>query len=384
MKKIAVLHVIGRRPQGGIGTFLYNITKNIDQSKFQFDFLINASGDSGEFDDKMKALGSNVYVLPELKYKNALSYFRRLKSFYEKNHGYNIIHVHSANIAIFNYWAARKYTNNYFAVHSHSTKYSDKFVNSVRNYLLYFPVKRIADLYFACSNPTAKFMFGKNIVKEKSVHIIKNAINIKEFLFNNNIRETVRKNLRIKDQLIIGHVGAFVPVKNHEFIIDIFFEIIKFDNQAFLILVGTGELEEKIKKKVNELNLGNSVRFLGRRSDINELMQAFDVFLMPSKFEGVPLVGVEAQASGLPCVFSDSITKEIKIIEESLFVELRESPEVWAEKILTLSRYTRYKRRNTSNELIEAGYEIHNSAMQLQEIYSNLIGKDENFNHNNF
>lgn len=372
MKKIKILHVIGKRPQGGIGTFLYNITKNIDRSKFQFDFLINANSDYGEFDNKMNAIGSKVYILPELKYKNTLTYLKQLKAFYLKNEGYDIIHIHSANIAIFNYWALKKYKNKYIAVHSHSTKYSDKLMNSIRNYFLHSPVKGIANILFACSEPAAKFMFGNNVMQRDDIHIIKNSINVDDYLFDKIIRNKIRKSLEIENQLIIGHVGAFVPVKNHEFIIDVFYQLRKIDNQAVLVLVGTGELEQKIKKKVKDLDLENSVKFLGRRSDVKSLMQAFDVFLMPSKFEGVPLVGIEAQASSLPCVFSDSITKEVKIIEESIFISLVDSPKKWAEKLLSLREC---KRRNTFLELIEAGYEINSSVSQLQEIYSTVINK---------
>lgn len=370
-KKVRVLHVIGKRPQGGVGTFLYNITKYIDKSKFQFDFLINANGESGEFDEKMKALSSNVYVLSELKNKNVLLYYKQLKSFYALNYNYDIIHIHSANIAIFNFWLTRKLKNKYIAVHAHSTKYSDKFINSIRNFFLHLPIKKIADIFFACSEPAAQFMFGKKVVEKKRFHIIKNSIDSKEFLYNESIRKKIRNDLDITSQLTIGHVGAFVPVKNHEFIIDIFFEIKKLNNQAILVLVGTGELEGKIKRKVEELDLTNSVKFLGRRADVNRLMQAFDLFLMPSKFEGVPLVGVEAQAAGLPCIFSDSITKDIEIIEDTVFMSLNELPNTWAKKILECNKIS--QRRDTHQKIADAGYEINNEVQKLEKYYMNLL-----------
>ena len=141
MKKTRVLHVVGKRPRGGIGTFLYNITQNIDREKFEFDFLINGDNEKGEFDKKMNLLGSNVYVLPELKYRNTLIYYKNLKEFYSANNNYDIVHIHSANIAVFNYFILKKYKKISIAVHSHSTKYSDKILNSIRNYFLHIPIK---------------------------------------------------------------------------------------------------------------------------------------------------------------------------------------------------------------------------------------------------
>ena len=369
-KKIKVLHVIGKRPQGGIGTFLYNITEKIDHSKFEFEFLINGSSEPGEFDKKMKMLGANVHVLPELKYKNTFLYLKSLEEFYLKHHDYDVIHIHSAILTLFNYWANKKYGNAIIAVHSHSTKYSDKFLNSIRNYFLHYPVKRIADAFFACSNSAANFLFGKTDKVKKEVYIIQNSIEVEKYKFDPEVRSEVRRKLDIKNRLVVGHVGAFLPVKNHEFIIDIFFELKKIEKNALLILVGTGELEDKIKNKVKKLDLANSVLYLGRRTDVHDLMQAFDVFILPSQFEGVPLVGVEAQASGLPCIFSSAITCDIKVLSCAKFIDLSAGSMYWAKEI---QKSSKYYRNDTSEELISAGYDIQNSVAKLQESYSSVV-----------
>jgi glycosyltransferase involved in cell wall biosynthesis len=370
-KKIKVLHVVGKRPLGGIGTFLYNLNKFVDHSKFSFDFLINGTDENGEFDEKVKVLGSNVYTLPKLDSQNFIFYLKELKSFYEKNHDYDIIHIHSVNIAIFNYILLKKYKGDHIiAVHSHSTKYSDKFFNSLRNRLLTLPLKYITDLFFACSDSAANSIFGRDIVEKKGVNIINNSIDTHQFRFDESIRREMRNKLNIDSQLVVGHVGAFTPVKNHDFIIDIFYELKKINNHAVLILIGTGQLEEKIRMKIKKLNLTKSVKLLGSRKDVNKLMQAFDVFLMPSKFEGVPLVGLEAQASGLPCVFSDTITEEIKLTHMVSYLDLNMPPQEWAYQILES-----YKSSNKSDAIAtikKAGYDIRGNVKELEEIYINI------------
>ncbi|WP_214744402.1 glycosyltransferase family 1 protein [Exiguobacterium sp. s189] len=366
-KKIKVLHVIGLRPQGGVGTFLYNITKYIDHSLFHFDFLFNSNELNGEFDSEVKKYGSNVYVLPELKYKNTLMYLKELSEFYKKNNEYDIIHIHSPNIALFNYVFAKKINKVSFAVHSHSTKYSDKYINSIRNLILNFPVNSITDIKLACSESAAQFMFGRKALENKLTHILPNAIESDRYKYNPFIRNDVRKELGIDEQLVIGHVGSFLSVKNHDFLIDVFLEVKKIKKNSLLVLVGEGETKSRIIEKVKHLNLTDSVKFLGQRADVNNLMQAFDIFVMPSKFEGVPLVGVEAQASGLPCVFSNTITKDIKILDKVEFVCLSEDTQVWAKKIISNSEYP----RNVESKMIEnAGYDINVLKNKLEQVYS--------------
>ena len=217
-------------------------------------------------------------------------------------------------------------------------------------------------------------MFGKEDLKYNRVNIIKNAINTNEFSYNELVRQRMREELKLEDNLIIGHVGAFMPVKNHEFIINIFMEIKKINNNSILLLAGSGELEDKIKCKVKQLGLEDSIKFLGRRNDINSLMQAFDIFLMPSKFEGVPLVGVEAQTSGLPCFFSSSITKEIKIIRDSFFIDLELGAKYWAKIIVEFYKKNIDRDRSIYiKDVVESGYDIKESVKKIEEVYKNYM-----------
>lgn len=368
--KIKILHVIGKRPKGGVGTFLINMHSNIDRSKIQFDYLINAPTPDGIFDIKVKALGGKVFVLPELRYKNIFKYLKELVHFFRENHDYKIIHVHSVNIAVFNFIIAKKYGIMYRIAHSHSVKYSDKVINSIRNFFLQLPVKRLANSYFACSIEAGVFLFGRKNVEENKVFIAKNAIEPMKFRYDNSIRERVRKKMLIDGKMVIGHVGAFLPVKNHSYLIDIFKEVYKKNNQAILILVGYGELEEEIKNKVNKLNLDKAVMFMGFRDDVYELMQVFDVFILPSLFEGLPLVGIEAQAAGLPCIFSETITQEVKITDLVVFKSIKAPPQEWADQIFECE--THVQRSDTLSCIIEGGFEVRSVAEKLQRIYLDL------------
>lgn len=366
---VRVLHVLGKRPVGGVGTFLINMHKNIDRSKVQFDYLMNASYEEGEFDKTVKSLGGNVYILPELSYKNTLSYLKNLNVFFKKyNLKYNIIHVHSVNIGIFNFMLAKKYGIKYRIAHSHSSRYSDSFFKSLRNFLLQIPINRLSNIYFACSKKASDFLFGeKNYNK---VYIAKNAIETEKFIFDEDIRNDLRKKMNIEGKFVIGHIGAFLPVKNHEFIIDVFSEVYKNNQNAILILIGDGKLKEDMERKVKLLNLEKKVMFLGARTDVNKLMNVLDIFILPSLFEGMPLVGIEAQTNGLPCIFSESITKEIKIINNVRFKSIDENYKSWA---LEICNYEGLKRDNNSaKQVIEAGYDVKEVSNKLQDFYINL------------
>lgn len=372
--KIRVLHVIGKRPKGGIGTFLQNVTKYINKDEFQFDFLINGSPIPREFDERMNELGSNVYVLPELSYRSTFHYLKSLNDFYKKRNKYKIVHIHSPNIAIFNYIFVRIYSSAKIAIHSHSTKFSDKTINSIRNFILHLPIRVIADIKFACNHASSVFMYGKKATNNGSVNIVKNGIETERYAFNNRVREAMRLELNAGDSFLIGHVGAFVPVKNHDFLIEMFVEVLKLEPKAVLVLVGDGELHDSIHNKVKKLGINDSVRLLGRRQDVDKIMQALDAFVLPSKFEGMPLVGIEAQASGLPCFFSGSISKELDITEEVYFIDLGAYPIIWSKKIIEYAKINQSnkKREKAFREVIDKQYDITGTVKSIESVYKSL------------
>lgn len=369
-KKIKVLHIIGRYPKGGVGTFLKNMNSNIDLSKIQFDYLINESVNKNDFEIEVSKYGGKVYKLPKLSYVNTFKYLKALKKHYKENNEYIAVHVHSVNIALFNFYFAKKNGIKNLIAHSHSTKSSDSISKRIRNYFLLLPVKVFATNFFACSKEAAIFLFGKKNFSNNKVKIIKNAINTNDFSFNPKLRSIIRNKYSWNDKIVIGHVGNFIPVKNHVFLIDIFMEIYNANNNAILVLVGEGELLENIKSKVNRLGIEASVIFLGVRKDVNYLMQGFDTFLLPSKYEGVPLVGVEAQASGLPCFLSKDISKEIVLTNLVEFLDIRAKPKVWANEILDYLKTN--QRNNTVKSIISSGYDIRMEAKKLEQYYKQL------------
>ena len=199
-----------------------------------------------------------------------------------------------------------------------------------------------------------------------------NAIDLNKFKYDSKLGMKKRKELKInKDTLVIGHIGRFVEQKNHRFLIDIFNEIHKKEKDSILLLAGQGPLIDEIKKKVEDLNLNNSVRFLGQRNDANELYQAFDVFLLPSLYEGLPVVGIEAQATGNLCYFSDDMTKETKILDSTVFMSLTNTAEEWADRLL--ENVKSFKKHDTTDEVSKYGFNIEEEASKLELYYMELI-----------
>ena len=230
-------------------------------------------------------------------------------------------------------------------------------------------LKKYATDYFACSKLAGEWLFGKENVENGKVKIIHNAVDYQKFKMNEEVRNSIRKELNIEDKLVIGHVGRFTNQKNHTFLIDIFNEIHKKNSNSVLMLVGIGEKEDEIKEKVKKLEIEQNVLFMGFQDNVNELMWAMDVFLMPSLYEGLPVVGVEAQATGMPCFMSkDVVTDEVKITEGVKFISLNETAEKWAEEILNSD----LERKDTRDDLKKAGYFIDDMAGELADFYKKV------------
>lgn len=368
---IKVLQVnAGTKGYGGVSAIVFNIYKNIDKEKVQFDFLSPNKTTYGIHRKDIEKMGGNIYELNIDKNKiiNKVLLSRRLNECLRKNK-YDIIHINSGSF-FFNLQVAmiaKKNRIKRIIVHSHNTL-NEK--NKIKNLIvkIFKPVLNYyATDFMACSKKAATAMFTKKVATQKTI-IIKNGINIDKFKFNEIIREKIRKELNIEDNfVVIGHVGRFVPQKNHDFLIDCFNEIYKLNKNTVLLLIGEGELEEKIKEKVSKLNLHNNVKFLGLRKNVNEIMQAMDVFVLPSLYEGLPIVGIEAQAAGLKCVMSDTITSEVDITNNVQFLNLEaDSLSKWSKEIL---KYSNFDRKEIYKDIITSGYDIKSTADMVLKIY---------------
>lgn len=366
---IRILEVF-REPiaNGGQESFLMNMYRNIDREKVQMDFMTPFTCDNNKMKKEIIDMGGRVYSYNYPFGKNNNQVFKKCMTDFMKKHKYNTVHIHSGSTYALMEGSkiARLSGVKNIIVHSHcggfaNIKYYIIKTLSIQK-LLKYPTH-----YCACSKLAAEWKFPKKIIKNNSYEIIKNAIDLERFSFDRKIRSVYRERYNFQEKFVVGHIGRFAIQKNHEFLIDIFEQICKLKENAELVLIGDGELKDKIIEKVKKKNLQERVHFWGIRSDTAELLNMMDIFVLPSFFEGLPVVGVEAQATGLPVICSDKIAKELPISSLSYFIPLEKSPKEWAKKIVEI--YDHYDRNETKEEMAAAGYDIKLAAKQLECFY---------------
>lgn len=365
---IRVLHVVTQMDRAGMESRVMDIYRNIDKSILQFDFLTHYEG-TGDYDEEIKRLGGRIYKVcknsPIKLYKNN----KQIRKILHENPEYKIIHSHLNAFSTFPLLAGKMSNVQIRIAHSRTA-------GSVKDWKLIFRevskffLKSQCTHMFACSKLAGNWLFGKSAMETSKVKIINNAIDAENYVYDEEIRKNIRSNLGLNNKFVIGHVGRFAKPKNHEFLIDIFFEITKLKNDAVLVLVGVGELMGSIKNKVNSLGIGEKVMFLGKRDDVQNILQAIDIFVFPSIYEGLPGAVVEAQASGLKCIISDSISNEVAFTDLVNVISIDNPPIVWAQEIISNSNY---KRRNTYDEVRKNGFDVKTVADYLTEFYISTL-----------
>lgn len=361
---IRVAQIIGKWHGGGVEAVVMNYYRHVDRSKVQFDFFCDSDSTCIPYEEINK-LGGRVIIIPP--YQKIFRYLNELKKLF-KNNEYKIVHSHISTLSVFPLYAAKKAGVPVRIAHSHSTSNKKEWKKNILKNLLRPFSKKYATDYFCCSELAGRYLFGNRCYDDGKVFLLKNAIDVNRFQFNSDIRNLKRKELEInEDTLIIGHVGRFVTQKNHSFLIEIFSELLKIHSNSKLLLVGKGPLFDEINRKVDRLNLSDKVIFLGQRADVNELYQAFDAVILPSLYEGLVVVLVEAQCAGLPCLSSTEISNETQITENLKLISLKEPASEWAKEILKL--YTNHKRCQTLNKLNLSGYNINIEAIKLEKFY---------------
>jgi glycosyltransferase involved in cell wall biosynthesis len=364
MKPIRILQVVTVMNRGGLETMLMNYYRQIDKAKIQFDFLVHRE-EEGHYDNEILNMGGRIFKMPPIKPGNYKRYFQKLNQFFLKHNDYKVVHSHINENSSFVLKTAKKAGIPCRIVHSHISNLGLDYKLPFRIFAR-LAMKDNPNKFFACSREAGKWLFGEDKTNDRNLVVLNNAVNVDEFIFRDKIRGEVRRQLGVKeDQLLIGHVGRFNKQKNHHYLIDIFKVLHDKNPDSILVLVGDGHLRAQIEKKVERLELTSAVKFLGVRSDISEIMQAMDIFLFPSFFEGLPVVLVEAQAAGLKCIVSNSITRETDVTGLIEFIDLKQSPETWANRILT-STYTHV---DTSETLREKGYDTKTMVKWLTEFY---------------
>lgn len=364
---IRIAQIIGKWVGGGVEAVVMNYYRNIDHSKIQFDFICDEDSTNIPYEE-IEKLGGKIIIVPP--YQKINQYTKQLTKVLQEGK-YKIVHSHINALSVFSLYCAKKAGVPVRIAHSHSTTNKAEWKKNLMKQCLRPLSKIYATDYMACTEHAGRWLFGNKVFDSGKVYVLNNAIDLKKYEYNEKMRKTKRKELNIDENtIVIGHLGRFMKQKNHAFLIDVFAEIHKKNEHTVLILAGQGPLMEEIKAKVEELGLEKSVQFLGQRNDANELYQAFDVFVLPSIYEGLGLVLIEAQCAGNLCFASTEVPEIAKVTDNLKFVPLSESPEKWADIILnTLSNH---KREEHTKEIQNACYDIKEEAKKLEKKYNEL------------
>lgn len=363
---IKVLQVLPGIDRGGLETFVINIFRVIDRNRIHFDFLVNK--ESGDYADEIRLLGGNIYYIPP-RSKGIRTFHCNLNHFFKEHKGeYDAVHYHESSLSslevLYYAWRANIPIR---IMHSHSSS----IIGSKLHYILHWSGKavigKLATHYFGCSDKAMDWLYNFSGVRSKAV-LIQNGIDTLKFAYNPTVRNVVREELGIGDSFTLCHIGRFSKVKNHIFLLGIFRALKELKEDAKLILVGTGPLYNDIIETADNLGLTNDILFMGVRQDTERILQAADAFVMPSLYEGLPVVLVEAQASGLPIFCSDTISKMSKLTEQYYSISLIEAASAWANVIFTEA--IRVKRKDCSDIVKNAGFDVHDIAGYLTQVYN--------------
>ena len=370
VKKINVMQIMGKWAGGGVENVIMNYYANMDKNRFHFDFVFDEDSINIPFNE-IENIGGRVIMVPP--YQNFIKYNKELKKIM-LNEKYDIVHSNLNTLSVFPLRIAKTVGIKIRIAHSHATSNKKQKKKNLLKQILRPFSKLYANNYFACTELAGRWLFGDKTFEEGKVILINNAIHLDKFVYNEEKRESMRSDLGISDNVIVlGNVGRFVGEKNQMFLLDILQKYKIKHSNVKLLLVGQGKLKASIKRKVSLLNLENEVMLLGQRSDVNDLYQAMDVFLLPSLCEGLGMVLIEAQTSGLPCLASKNVPESAKIIEnfEFLDIESNKASDLWCDEIVKKSK--NIVRADYSEEVRNAGYDIRIEVKKLEKKYEELI-----------
>lgn len=371
-EKVRVLYFVDRMLVGGIQSLVVEIAKYINKNEFQLDFLLLDDGKNYSLENTLKKLGCNVYKLEKVWINTPMDYFnyyKELKRFFkDKGKNYDIVHLHSTSKNFLVLYFAKKSGIKTRIAHSHCTNFQTKnkikiLVGDSLKYLL----RRNTTNFMACSKEAGEWLFGEKV----HVEILKNAIDVEKFKYDEAEREKIRKDYNIlDDDIVCGNVGRFVTQKNHQFLLDVFYKVHKKNKRYKLLLVGTGtsEEEDKLRTKVKEYQIEDFVIFAGFQENVYLYYNAMDIFVFPSKHEGLGIVIIEAQANGLQCLISDTIPEEVKVNNNVKVISLKDK-EKWVDNILGIEK----KRFNNIEDINNKGYNIIQEIKKLEKYYKEII-----------
>lgn len=361
MEKIKILQVVPSLSRtNGVAEYICNYFGNIDKEKFEFTFLVLNKRDESRYNWILSKKGKISELFKE---KNIFKYLYKLNKFFKENK-FDIVHCHVANYGFFILYFAKKYNVKVRIIHSHATMSGETIIKQLRNNILTFFTKKFANINFACSEKAGNFMFKKD-----EYTVINNAIEIEKYAFSDKYRHEIRSEICANENdIVLGTIGRFCKQKNQLFLLDVLENLKNNSNKNYkLLLVGNGVLEGVIREEVINRKLEDDVIILTNREDTYKIYSAMDIFLLPSLYEGLPVVGIEAQANGLPIIFSNNITRELKIKENIYYLE--NSEQLWKNKIDILSDRDRVHENDRMNDK----YNIKIESLKMEKIYENLL-----------
>lgn len=359
-----VLHVLGGLDRGGAESMVMNLYRNIDRKMVQFDFVIHTSEKQAYYEEILE-LGGKIYHFPAFNGKNFLKLERMWIQFFIKHPEYKILHSHVRSYAALYLPIAKKHGVKTI-IHSHATS-NGKGIAAIVKKILQYPLRHQADSLMSCSKEAGIWLYGEKACAKANHVFLPNAIDTEKYCFSDEIAVKYRKELGLEGKFVIGHVGRFHEAKNHMFLLDIFAAVCEERSDAMLLLVGDGPLREKIEWKIRNMRLNNRVILTGSRGDVPQLLQAMDVFAFPSLWEGLPVTLIETQASGMPCLISDCITKDVDVSELIMRLPINDADK-WVNAVLT----TDTLRRDVINQIKQSGFDIKNAVDLLMNVYNAL------------
>ena len=349
---------------GGAETFLMKIYRALDKSRYQMDFCINVEG-KNFYEDEINAMGGKVYKIPS-KSENVKIFKKELARIVKEGQYKYVLRITSNALGFMDLKVAKKAGAVRCCARSSNSSDGAGLKVKIAHRLGKLLYKKYVDVKIAPSELAAKYTFGEKAYNKGQVHKLNNALDLNVFKYDESWRNEVRAEFGLsQDTLVVGHVGRFYPQKNHDFLLDVFNEIRKKKPNSVLVLVGNGLLEEKIKEKAKRLGLEDCIIYAGVRKDVSRVLCAFDVFVFPSFYEGMPNTVIEAQSTGLPCVIADTITREANITGLVKYLSLNDSAEKWADEALSTQNC---QRKNTYNDFVDNGYDIEGTANRFTQI----------------
>lgn len=359
MKRL--LCILDSLDTGGAETFMMKIYRKLDKEQYQMDFVVCKKG---FYDDEVRKMGGKIFVIP-LRTKHFLKSFYMLFKIVKENSYKSVLKLGTSPIVATDLFAAKLGGAKRICLRSCNAPKNVGKKQKIINFLLRPIMNRLADRKLAPSDLAGRYTFGDKVYEKGDVVLLNNALDLERYKYSESEREKIRQELELGDSFVVGHIGRFVPQKNHNFLIKIFCELKKCNKDSKLVLVGTGPLESNIKRYCDELNIEKDVIFAGVRDDIPSLLSAFDIFLLPSLYEGMPNTVIEAQAAGLLCIISDTVTKQADVTGGVEFVSLNKGPKDWAELILEAKDNSRME--NTA-KMREKGYSIEDSVRKFVDL----------------